>query len=526
MTLEINDPDGDHSGEMDSNISCSLPGVGNEEPANGAWKLMVIDDDVSTLSLTRLILNDFSYEQRGLQFIEGRSGTDARRLIREHGDTAVMLLDVMMETDTEGLEVVRYIREELKNPFVRIILRTGQPGYAPEDEVTAQYDINDYKNKARLSRQDLVTSVTACLRSYRELRTLDRARSGLKQIISATGHLMEYRSMKRLATGILTQLAALVTNRDSCDDQSANECFAASTRRGKLMIYAAFGRYEADLGNPVLTVVDEALAARVRTVMAARKSQFAGEHFFGYFRAENGVENLIYLRGSHPLSAMERELIDVFSTNIASAFENLFLHRELINTQRDITFTLGEVIEVRSGEAGQHVRRVAEGSRLLATLAGLSETDVERLWLVSPMHDLGKIGIPDSILNKPGGLSKGEFELVKTHTEIGSRILSGSSREDIRSGGIVCAQHHEHWDGGGYPLGLAGEGIHVFARITALIDVFDALTHERVYKKAWSVEKALAFIREQSGKQFDPKLVDLFLDNVEEFLEIRQGIRK
>ncbi|MEO5333558.1 MAG: DUF3369 domain-containing protein [Magnetococcus sp. YQC-5] len=487
------------------------------------WKIMVIDDDPDLHPLTRLVLKDMRFEGRSLAFIHGYSGAEARRLMGLHPDTAVILLDVVMETDREGLEVVKYIRDELKNPFVRIILRTGQPGHAPEAEVIANYDINDYKDKVNLSNQSLITSITASLRAYNLLNTIENTRHGLHKIIEATGHLYEFRSLGQLATGILTQLATLINNNTEGIPTQNTECFAATRKHGDVRIYAAFGVYESFIGRPVSEIAHAHVIEQITRALDEKQSQFSEDDFLGYFQSRNGIENLIYLKGNRPLHEVDRDLIEVFSSNIATAFEQLFLNREIIKTQKAVTFTLGEVIETRSGEAGQHVRRVAENSRLLAQLAGLSPQDCELLRNASPMHDLGKIGIPDAILNKPGKLTPEEWKIMQSHTEIGYQVLKNTDQEIIRTGAIISAQHHEKWDGTGYPKGLAGEEIHIFARITSLIDVFDALTHKRIYKSAWAVEDAVDLIRKDRGTHFDPVLVDLFLDNIDQFLEIHKA---
>jgi len=197
------------------------------------------------------------------------------------------------------------------------------------------------------------------------------------------------------------------------------------------------------------------------------------------------------------------------------------LHKELEQTQREIVYKLGEVGETRSKETGNHVRRVAEYSKLLALKYGLSKKDVNTLFTASPMHDIGKVGIPDEILNKPGRLTSSEWDIMRTHSKIGYDILKTSKREILQAAALVSYTHHEKWDGSGYPKGLKGDEIHIFGRITALADVFDALGSDRCYKKAWEIDKILKYFNNQSGKHFDPKLVDIFMNNLEEFFEIR-----
>jgi PAS domain S-box-containing protein len=201
------------------------------------------------------------------------------------------------------------------------------------------------------------------------------------------------------------------------------------------------------------------------------------------------------------------------------------LQNELVQTQREIIFKLGQIAETRSEETGNHVKRVAEYSKLLAQKINLNKEDINLLFLASPMHDIGKIGIPDSILNKPGKLDPNEWEVMKTHAQIGYEIFKDSSRPILKAASIVSYTHHEKWDGSGYPLGLKGDDIHIFGRVTAVADVFDALGSDRVYKKSWPLENILDFFKKESGKHFDPNLIKIFIDNLDEFLEIREKFK-
>lgn len=185
---------------------------------------------------------------------------------------------------------------------------------------------------------------------------------------------------------------------------------------------------------------------------------------------------------------------------------------ELEEAQIEIMERLARAAEYRDDNTGEHTFRVGHNSAELARAAGLSDAEVELIRTAAPLHDVGKIGIPDSILLKPGPLTDDEFDLMKTHTEIGARILSGSSFRVLQLAEQIALWHHEAWDGSGYPHGLAGEKIPMAARILTIVDVFDALTHERPYKDAWPVEKALAVITEDAGTKFDPRLAELFLE--------------
>jgi PAS domain S-box-containing protein len=196
-------------------------------------------------------------------------------------------------------------------------------------------------------------------------------------------------------------------------------------------------------------------------------------------------------------------------------------HKELENTQREIINKMSEIVESRSKETGLHVKRVSEYSKELAILAGLSDEDVNLLYAASPMHDIGKVGIPDSILLKPGPLDDDEWVIMKNHSKAGYDILKNSNRSILKAASIVSYTHHEKWDGSGYPNTLSGDEIHIFGRISAIADVFDALGSDRAYKRAWELEKIIDFFKKERAKHFDPILTDIFLENIDKMVLIR-----
>lgn len=201
------------------------------------------------------------------------------------------------------------------------------------------------------------------------------------------------------------------------------------------------------------------------------------------------------------------------------------LNEEIINTQKEIIYTMGEIAETRNKETGFHVKRVAEYSKLLALKLGLPKEEAELLKQASPMHDIGKIAIADSILNKLGKLTFEEFEIMKTHAQLGFEMLKHSNKPILKAAAIVSLMHHEKWDGTGYPNALKKEDIHIYGRITAVADVFDALGSDRIYKKAWEDEKIFKLFKEEKGKHFDPKIIDCFFENLDEILKIRESLK-
>lgn len=207
----------------------------------------------------------------------------------------------------------------------------------------------------------------------------------------------------------------------------------------------------------------------------------------------------------------------------SSKLEIQKLNKEIVETQKEVVFRMGAIGEARSKETGMHVKRVAEYSKTMALYLGVEESKAEILKQASPMHDIGKVAIPDSILNKPGKLTQEEFAIMKTHAQLGYEMLEGSNKAILKVAAIVAHDHHEKWDGTGYPRGLEGKDIHVYGRITAMADVFDALGSDRVYKKAWPDEKIFEFFKEEKGKHFDPEIVDILFEHLDEFLEIRDS---
>ncbi len=486
------------------------------------WKLLIVDDEKEVHSITRLVLEDFRFDDRGLEFYSAYSAAEANNLLATHPDLAVVLLDVVMETDHSGLDVVRYIREELKNRFLRIILRTGQPGHAPESQVVLEYDINDYKEKTELTSQKLITTIISSLRAYRDLLTIERSRQGLEHIMTSSRRLFERPGRQRFMGELLNQFAELLSISHNMLPGELSG-FAASTSEGTSVISSAIGSFSPLVGEPLEAIEDPLCLYNCRQALARRENRLSSQSYTGFFCNPLGQSNLIHLQTPRVLGELDSGLLRVFSSYMGAAIENRFLTLEIADTQKELIWTLGEVVENRSKETAHHVRRVAEYSTLLGQIHGLGDDEIETLRLASPMHDVGKIGVPDAILNKPGALTDEEYRVITSHTTIGHDILKSSRRGVMQAAAIIALQHHEYWNGRGYPNRLSGEDIHIYGRITALVDVFDALGTKRVYRGAWELERILDLIRSERGKMFDPFLVDLFFDHLDDFLLIRRA---
>ncbi|MFL0801990.1 MAG: DUF3369 domain-containing protein [Agarilytica sp.] len=488
------------------------------------WKVLVVDDEPEVHNITKLALDDFSFENKALQIISAYTGIEAMQAFDTHPDIALVFLDVVMESDDAGLAVVKHIREQLSNKFVRIILRTGQAGNAPEREVILNYDINDYKEKTSFDSTKLFTATLSGLRAYNDImrveaarKSLDRYRTGLEEVIESSANLFEIRSLRQFARGLLVQLASILhidknTLLVRCHGWTVTE------NKGEYQVLAGTGSFcdslepREMLPSDVITYLDRACQKK--------ECIYDGDKFVGYFPTKVGKVNLIYLDGVSNLDEVDKRLIQVFSSNVTIAFDNLYLDKEIFDTQSEIIDTLGDVVENRSKETANHVKRVSHLSRMLAITHGLTTEEADILFMAAPMHDIGKVAIPDKILLKEGKLDPDEWTIMKTHAEIGEQMFSQSSRPVLQAASIVAGQHHEKYDGSGYPRGLKGTDIHVYGRIVAITDVFDALSHKRCYKDAWPEEKVIALLTQEKGKHLDPHLVDLFLGNLDKVREI------
>jgi response regulator RpfG family c-di-GMP phosphodiesterase len=495
------------------------------EPIKGYWKILIVDDEEEVHNVTKMVLNDIVFKGKGIHFFHAYSGEESVKLIRENPDTAIILLDVVMEDDNSGLKVIKYIREVLKNQIVRIVIRTGQPGEAPEKKVIVDYDINDYREKTELTSQKLFSTVIASLRSYESLTTIESNRLGLEKIINASAKLLDIQRADKFAPDMLEEITAFFS---SASDFNSNGIsgFIADITGGEYRLIASSGLFNPELSSAnskdLLFVVED----RIKKLKTERTLYyFDTNRYICYFKTRNGFENVIFLQSNEKFIYADAYLIEILTSIISSIYENMLLTKEIEDTQKEILFTIGEVIETRSHETGNHVRRVAEYSKLLALKYGLPEDQAELIKQASPMHDVGKVGILDRILNKPAKLTEDEFEEIKTHTSRGYNIFKSSNRKLLKTAAIIALQHHERWDGSGYPNGISGEEIHIFGRITCLADVFDALGSDRVYKKAWKLVDILNYINAEKGKLFDPNLVDIFFENLDEILKIQETLQ-
>jgi signal transduction histidine kinase len=296
------------------------------------WKVAVIDDDQAVHEGTRFALSDYSLHGATLEILSAYSAAEGRTLMQAHPDIAAVLLDVIMETDAAGLDLVEYIRNELRNETVRIILRTGQPGQAPERRVIVQYDINDYKAKTELTADKLFTSLTAALRSYQQLERMVQTRRGLEIIIDAASTLYDFKSMQRLAEGVLTQLASLL-NVDCAGILVLRD--DGSSSGSDFSVLAGSGCYSRFIGTTGSRSLDPDLRQMVEAAFQRRKNEFFDHRSVLYLRTGSGREVVVLLQAERQLSETDRALVEIFGSRLSIAFDNVILYQQLhaANTQ-------------------------------------------------------------------------------------------------------------------------------------------------------------------------------------------------
>jgi len=323
-----------------------------DESSARKWKIAVIDDDQAVHEGTRFALSDYSLNGQGLEILSAYSAAEGRVLMRQHPDIAAVLLDVIMETDAAGLDLVEFIRNEIKNETVRIILRTGQPGQAPERRVIVDYDINDYKAKTELTADKLFTSLTAALRSYQQLERMMQTRRGLEIIIDAASTLYDFKSMQRLAEGVLTQIASLL----NVDCAGILVLRDSGVVGDDFSVLAGSGCYSRFIGRGGPNPLDPDLRQMVEEAFRRRKHEFADQRTVLYIRTGSGREVVVLLQAERELSDTDRSLVEIFGSRLSIAFDNVILYQQLheANTQ----------LEER---VAQRTRALTQANRRLST---------------------------------------------------------------------------------------------------------------------------------------------------------------
>lgn len=489
-------------------------------PRLAPWKIAIIDDEQGVHDVTKLTLRKFTFENRGVEFLSAFSAKEGLSLLKDNPDIALAFVDVVMETDDAGLLLVEAIRNELQNHTTRLILRTGQPGQAPEEDVIRSYDINDYKAKTELSSIKLKSCVYTAIRSYRDIKTIEESKRGMEEVLKSSSSVLESQSLAQFGTAVLKQTLTLLNLNNSVLYLSTQHTDLYGDT--KMTVLGASGDLIGLCQPGISTEIPTPIAEEVKRVLDSKTHYQSDDLFIGYYPTSKTSHNILYVKLNGPLDHLQRQTLEIFASNVSVIFQNLTQKEELQQTQKELIMVLSDAIEMRSKETGGHVKRVILMTEFLSERLFMSPEFIETIRYAAALHDVGKISIPESILHKPGKLDADEWEIMKTHAQKGYELLSGTDRIVAKMGAIIAKTHHERWDGQGYPEGLAGDDIPIEGRIMAIVDVVDALLSSRCYKPAWTVEAVKEYMQENAGKQFDPIITQVMLDNFDRILEIRE----
>ena len=472
------------------------------------WQVMVVDDDPAVHEVTALVMSGFEMDGRELQFIHCYSAKEAHAVLSAPNDIALILLDVVMESEHAGLDLARQIRDEIHNLNVRIVLRTGQPGQAPEEQVIKNYDINDYKEKTDLTRRKMITIFYAGLRAYRDLMRIEHARQGLRPSIEAISQVYDSQNLRRFASAVLEQVNFLLDLNAEGLCASSLSAYTANSAHGHIKVLAATQAFSGLMVDEEVHNLPSDVQNAIRETLLNKVSHYAEDSYVGYFKTQAGSESIIYMAFPEPINPSARELLELFSRNVAITYDGLLLRDDLEQAQLETIAVLGGAIERRSLSTLPHMHRIGQLAAMLATHAGCSERESELMRLAVFLHDVGKAAVPEHILTKPGPLLPQEWEMVNTHAITGHVMLAQCKSHVNEVAAVMALEHHERWDGSGYPKGLQAESISLAGRIAAVADVMDSLLNICSYRDAWPLDKTCDYMVEQSGKQFDPALVD------------------
>lgn len=491
----------------------------------GTWKVLIVDDEPEIHVVTKLALSDFVFQNKCLEFVSAYSGEQAKEIFNTHADIAIVLLDVVMETDDAGLQVADFIRNEANNHYTRIILRTGQPGQAPERDVIINYDINDYTAKTELTAQKLFSVVISALRSYRDINVINENRIGLEKIISSSANLFAIHSFEKFIGGIVQQLSSLLGGNK---DAAYLTCAVAAPQSKEqqhsadLIVLTGSGEYQHQEGRSLDAVISEPQRTSCYKAWREKSLIYEDEYLVAFCEGRTQQGSLLYLSGlPKRLSSSQKQLVKIFAKNVQIAFDNVMLTQDLQDTQREIIERLGQAMD-HDFDGGMHIKRLVKITELIGRQAGLDDEQIHTLALAVPLHDIGKIKAPGATVSEQVKGESNDASHQDQQGEYSYQILEGSNRPLIKSAALLARDLNEHFNGSGYPRGLAGEQINIYSRITALADKYDVLRSQTVHKSAWPQIKVINTLSQLSGEQFDPALVDILVKNLDRLEQITQ----
>ncbi len=484
------------------------------------WKVLVVDADGQTLTDTVLALARLEYLGRAVIVFKAFSASDARAVVSVHPDMAATFVDLGLEGEATGLDFIKWLRLDLDNWSVQVVARLSRPLGEGDEALAQEFEIADFQEKKGLSPVGIRLSALSALRAHEALKTLSERHGDLRRVIEASSHVFRNVDVPDFERETLTCLGSILHGPGGTDRRFG--LFASRTPDETVpRITTATGRFRHLEGQKLNQLLDPAAYAKVLSHDYSKGALSIGKLRVYGFRVRDSSEVFIVLEDNDDSTEWNLDLLEAFTMNLAVAVDNFRLFSGMENARNDLVFALGEMAESRSEETWNHVKRVAEIVQIIAQGLGMGEFETEQLRMAASLHDLGKLSISEDILAKEGKLSEEEFEAMKSHAKVGFEMLKTSNRGLFRTAAQIALEHHENWDGTGYPRGLRGEEISLYSRIVTVADVFDALGNRRAYKKPWQTPDILEFMYRETGRKFDPRVMDVFFERVDELSEVR-----
>jgi serine phosphatase RsbU (regulator of sigma subunit) len=429
----------DHS-ERNTGVPIGKSEDGNTDKTTAlkSWKILVVDDEVDVHKVTRLVLSDFKFAGRTVELISAFTGEQAKDILRVSRDIAIVLLDVVMEEYDTGLKLVEFIRNELNNNYVRIILRTGQPGQAPEREVIVQYDINDYKSKTELTSEKLITSVVSCLRAFGDIVTIDRNRRGLERIIVSSEDIFNVRTSENFMRESLEQIEEILRSESYRFPEI--DTFFAEKRGDEFVIRSVRSSKDgACIGETLRKILSEKAYECVQLAASQKMNVYRGVYFCGFLRSSDGAENVIFVEKDEPFDEWEKDLLDIFIANMLTALENINLNNDLERKVQERTKQLSDAKQ----ELESANEKMAEMITLLEQAKHVAEADMRMA--INVQENILPKSVPDSrdwdvayCFNPMSGISGDFYDFyINENGELDGVSLFDVSGHGIASGLIT-----------------------------------------------------------------------------------------
>jgi len=471
-----------------------VKGQGAGESSTAVWKLLIVDDEPEIHAVTRLALRNFQFDERPLEITSAYSAKEAKSILLSQSDFAVALIDVVMESDHAGLELVQWIRASTRNQHIRLVLRTGQAGQAPERDVIENYDINDYKQKTELTADKLYTVMYSSLRTYRDITALCKNVEGLEQIARSAEKIFSHQPIGKLTQDVLAQMCSLIAL-DHGNFSAHIDVLAARMQGSKSLVLAGEKNFSAHPGKYIEDIFDSlALDQHGYTSAINNCSQVFGNDFFiGVYRSQNDNKHIIYIEGLSQLSDLDKELIQIFGANVGIALDDHALVSSMKTDQTELIYRLGETVHhyaktEHNGLVDLHEKRVSLTCEVLAEKLHANSEERSSMLNALPKHDMR------------------HMKLVKCDA-LNNWHENASNDDDKKD---TSTQE------------LFAFGSTAMHQAAQMADLWDSLLNERCYKKAWPLSQVLNYLSELSGRKFDHHLVSIVKDSQSELMAIQR----